>query len=134
MPVAPNAIRVDGAKALARNIRKLQDKELKKELRAANKGAAKIVADQAKVEAPKRSGKLAKSVGAQSTDTYGRVKAGTAKGVQYAGPIHFGWPSRNIRPQPFIYDALDDRIQEVRDNYEENISKVTDKVIGSRGL
>jgi len=32
------------------------------------------------------------------------VQAGRAS-VPYAGPIHWGWPARNIEPQPFLTDA-----------------------------
>ena len=40
-------IRVDGLRELQSKIRKIEDKDLRSELRAANKSAAEIVADQA---------------------------------------------------------------------------------------
>jgi len=117
--------KVDGLKALQKEIRQTEDVELKKQLRLANKEAAQVVADQAKVEVPRRSGRLARSIGAQASQTSAFVKAGTAARVPYAGPIHFGWPKRNIRPQPFLYEAMDKRIGEVRKAYEKNLGKIT---------
>lgn len=117
--------KVDGLKALQKEIRQTEDVELKKQLRLANKEAAQVVADQAKVEVPRRSGRLARSIGAQASQTSAFVKAGTPSRVPYAGPIHFGWPQRNIRPQPFLYEAMDKRIGEVRRAYEKNLGKIT---------
>ena len=116
--------KVDGLKALQKEIRKTEDVEMKKRLRLANKEAAQVVADQAKVEVPRRSGRLARSIGTQASQTSAFVKAGTAARVPYAGPIHFGWPKRNIRPQPFLYEAMDKRIGEVRKAYEKNLEKL----------
>jgi hypothetical protein len=44
--------------------------------------------------------------------------------VPYAGPIHFGWPARQIKPNPFIYEVLDDRRQEVYAIYAQRISEL----------
>lgn len=116
---------VENLRALQREIRKTEDVELKKRLRRANKQAAEVVADQAKVEVPRRSGRLARSIGVRAGQSEASVKAGTAARVPYAGPIHFGWARRNIRPQPFLYEALDKRIGEVRQAYAENMEKIT---------
>ena len=116
--------KVDGLKELQKEIRRTEDVELKKQLRLANKEAAQVVADQAKVEVPRRSGRLARSIGTQASQTSASVKAGTAARVPYAGPIHFGWPKRNIRPQPFLYEAMDKRIGEVRRAYEKSLEKL----------
>ena len=56
--------------------------------------------------------------------------------VPYAGPVHYGWPTRPnpakgwrggpIPPNPFLYDALDDRRAEVEDvfyRYLQDIQK-----------
>ena len=50
------------------------------------------------------------------------------KAVPYAGPIHFGWPARNIEPQPFLYDALDDKADEVAHLYGLGIEVLVDKL------
>ena len=136
------AIEVEGAKELRRDMNRLKDDVGKKAVKAANKNAAEIVSRQAKVEVPKRSGKLAASIKAQATQKQGVVKAGTAKSVPYAGPIHFGWSTRPdprkkwrggpIRPQPFIYEALDRRITEVYDEYERQVHDLTKQYLERR--
>ena len=51
------------------------------------------------------------------------VRAGFAR-VPYAGPIHFGWRKRNIQPQPFLYEALDKRRNEVFDRYNKEVRNI----------
>ncbi len=46
----------------------------------------------------------------------------------YAGVIHFGWPRHNIEPQPFLYDALDKRFDEVVRVYEKRITDLVHKL------
>ena len=60
---------------------------------------------------------------AASTMTSGKVRLGNSK-VLYAGAIHFGWPARRIKPQPFIYDALDGRRNEVAQLYATRIDQL----------
>jgi hypothetical protein len=50
-------------------------------------------------------GRLARSVRAGAARTKAVVRAGGAA-VPYAGPIHYGWPARNIQPQQFLLKAL----------------------------
>ncbi len=97
------------------------------DLTAINKAAAQKVADTARGRAPVLSGRLRGSIRAGATRTRGTVKAGT-NGIPYAGVIHFGWPRHNIEPQPFIYDALDERKGEVIDAYEAHIEALVLKV------
>jgi len=119
-------VEVEGLKDLQRALRKAKDKDTAKEIRKANKAAGQIVADEAKTVAPVASGKLAKSIGSQGGPSAAFVKAGTAKGVQYAGPIHFGWAARGIPARPFIYEAYDKRQDEVRAAYEKQLNKITE--------
>ena len=110
---------------------------MEKELRKVYRDAAQTVATAARPKVPQRSGKLAKTVKARSSTKRGWVTAGGA-GVPYAGPIHFGWPSRPnamkewrggpIAPNPFLYDALDERRGEVEDAFYKGVMEVVDKV------
>lgn len=103
------------------------------ELKSAHLEAALIVARQAQYEVPRRSGRLATTIRAQATQTRGNVKAGRAR-VPYAGPVHFGWPTRPnpakgwrggpIRPQPFVYEAADRRIGQVVDAYNGRLTQI----------
>jgi HK97 gp10 family phage protein len=97
------------------------------DLTAINRAAAQKVADTARSNAPVLTGRLAGSVRAGATRTRGTVKAGT-NGIPYAGVIHFGWPGHGIEPQPFIYDALDERKGEVIEAYEAHIEALVEKV------
>ena len=111
-------VEIEGLKELQRTMGRVSRKDVVREIRSANKQAADVVAQEAKRIVPVQTGRLKKSIGAQAQREAGYVKAGTPKGVPYAGSIHFGWPARGIAPQPFIYDALDARIDEVRETYE----------------
>ena len=54
---------------------------------------------------PVRSGGLQATVRAGRGKTKAVVRAGGAK-APGAGVVHYGWPARNIRPQPFLTTAL----------------------------
>lgn len=122
------AIEVEGARELKRIIRKLNKQELRDEMKEANFNAASIIADEAADRAPKRTGRLANSIRANKAVAYGAVKAGSAARVPYAGPIHYGWPARGIRAQPFINEAIEARLGEARKGYEEAVRKLAKKL------
>jgi HK97 gp10 family phage protein len=125
---AHKVIKMEGAKELRKQIRDLQDKDLKKELRLAHKAAAEVVADRAKDLVPVgKTGNLKRSITPQASQSAGKVKAGRAT-VPYAGIIHFGWPQRGIKPRPFLYEASDDRRNQVREVYAERIEELIKKV------
>lgn len=95
-------ISVQGANRLRRTLRQAGD-DLH-ELRDAHATAARIAAQASAALAPKRTGTLSATVRGSGTKTAGVLRAGFAK-VPYAGPIHWGWPSRGITPQPFLSDG-----------------------------
>lgn len=109
---------VEGLKELLADLKAMG--EGVEDLKTANLDAAEIVAEYARVLVPVLTGALERSIRAAGQQKMAVVRAG-AGGVPYAGPIHFGWPRRNIHPQPFIYDAADERIDAVIRAYEENI-------------
>ena len=117
-----------GLREVQRDLNKLGD-DTKNEMKDTHKEAAEVVVMGAKRLVPYRTGALAASIRALATKSSGRVRAGSAS-VPYAGPIHFGWPARRIAPNPFIYDALDDRRDDIREIYEERI----DELIRNYGL
>jgi hypothetical protein len=126
-------IQVEGAKELRRDLKRAGDKELVDELKAAHREAAETVADAARPLVPVQSGKLLRSVRAGATATSGVVRAGKVA-VPYAGPVHFGWPARHITPQPFLYDALDRRRDEVVGVYKDRIAALVGRIEGDRSL
>jgi len=82
-----------------------------------NKSIAAAVLGDAKAYVPIESGTLSGTMRDAATKTSARVKAGS-KAVPYAGPIHFGWPLRRIKPQPFFYDAIDKRREDIKRRYD----------------
>ena len=120
------AVRVENLGKVIRQMKAIEP-ELVEELKAANRDIADKVTTTAKVLAPRKSGKLSNSVRPGATARTGLVRAGS-KRVPYAAVQHFGWAKRNIKPDPFLYDALDDRRDEVEAAYLAAITKITGKI------
>ncbi len=113
---------VEGINKLRRALVKL-DAEAREDFKQAGFDAATIVAKEAQRLVPKRTGKLGKTIRAGRVVSGAKVSAGK-KLVPYAGVIHFGWAKRNIRPQPFLYDAADNRVNEVMDTYLDQVYEI----------
>lgn len=96
-------VRVEGARQLRSTLRKAGADM--KDLSAAHREVAGIVADRARPATPHRTGRLAKSVRAGGTQKAAVIRAGRGRGFPYAEPIHWGWPSRKIAAQPWISEA-----------------------------
>lgn len=129
--MAQAAIQVEGMRR-ARSQMRAAGEDLS-DLRELHKRLADDVADTAKTKVPVRSGRLRNSLRGSGTKTMARVRAGNNRksgptSVPYAGPIHFGWARRGIRPQPFLYEALDDRRQEVIDAYNNEVRAMLRRV------
>jgi len=116
---------IDGLREIQRDMRRLGD-DTKNAMKPTHLKAAEIVAEGARRRAPVRSGALRKSIVGRAVQTGGRVRIGFGGGGPslYAGPIHFGWPVRRIKPQPFVYDELDTRRAEVAQLYAERITEL----------
>jgi hypothetical protein len=119
------AVEVSGAKELRKALQRM-NADLK-DLTAIHKEAGELVAAEARTLVPVLSGALQKSIRSKATKSKARVTAGNRL-VPYAGPIHFGWPRHGIDPQPFLYDALDDRREEVIAKYEKGIEALVRRV------
>jgi hypothetical protein len=120
------AVQIEGVRELSRALGKA-DADLKTELRLIHKDVAGVVSDEARNLVPVRSGALRDSIRPLGTQRVGRVAAGKAR-VPYAGPIHFGWPARNISPQPFLVDALQHESTTISVVYEREIRQFIDRV------
>jgi len=122
------AIYIDSAK-LQKDL-KAVGPEMIAELKEGNKALGEIVSKRARELVPVQSGALLKTIKAAKAAGGSKVNAGTpglSSKVNYAGPIHFGWAARNIDPQPFLYDALDDRRDEVVAAYEKQTADLLKK-------
>lgn len=118
------SISVDGARPLRKALRDVEDGT--NDLKAVHADAAGIVERRAHSLVPRRTGLLDRTIRSSGQASAGVVRAGRAS-APYAGPIHFGWRERGIRPQLFLYDALDDRANEVVDRYESAVGDLIDK-------
>lgn len=122
-------IKITGLSEVQRNLRKLSTDALdlnKTEFLETNKQVAEIVINETKKYVPILSGSLAAAIRNASTKKSAKVRAGNAA-VPYAGPIHFGWPARSIKPNTFLYEAIDARKSEVANRYSELVSDLVTK-------
>jgi hypothetical protein len=101
-----------------------------KEIKAAAKQGADLVANSARAIAPRRSGALIRSIKSASTLKGAFVRAGNAA-VPYSNPIHWGWffdkknrVKKNIKPNPFFVKALGYRRDDVIEMFEKNMKKL----------
>lgn len=116
-------LEIGGLKELQRDLNQLA-KDSRDDMKETHQKAGEIVATAAKPLAPARTGALSATIVSAPTKRQGRVRIGRGQSVPYAGPIHFGWPARRIKAQPFIYDALDGRRDEVLRAYENRMNQL----------
>lgn len=118
---------VIGADRLRATLRRAGD-DLQ-DLKDAPAQAAGVVVRAAR--APVRTGALASTVRAGGVS--GNVATVNAGGgsVRYAGPIHWGWPARGIRAQPFLSIAATSSEPVWIKFYEREIEQAIDKVKGA---
>lgn len=121
MAAAKPAVHVRGLKELRRAVAKLD--EGVHDLTEVGRSAAEIVLGEARTLVPRESGDLGRSMRTWARSGRSAVAAGK-RAVPYAGVIHFGWPAHNIKPQPFLYKALDRRHDEVVAVYEERMAEL----------
>lgn len=102
-------------------------------IKDANQASGKVVADEAKRQAPDRTGRLRRSIRIARVTTHVKIRAGM-KSIPYANPIHWGWfydrnsfVHRNIKPNPFMARALGYTRDEVIKNYIEQMQKLIAK-------
>jgi len=119
------AVEVEGARELRRALLEL-GYDVANDLKTVNLEGAEQVLEVALRRVPVRTGRLRDTVRASATKTRGSIRAGF-KRIPYAGPVHFGWPARNIQPNPFLYDAMDERRDEVVQAYSDNITNLRKK-------
>lgn len=121
-------VHIDGLDRLKRTLRKAGHDV--SQFKEANRAAASVVSAAATGTAPKgATGKLAASVRPGATQKAGVVRAGR-KSVPYAGPIHWGWPARRIRPQPFLSASARVTEPEWMAVYNKHIDDILDHIKG----
>ena len=96
------------------------------DLKTANIKAANTVTTRAKATGPNRTGRLVGSVMPAKTVARARVRSS----LIYAPVIHWGWPKRHIRPQPFVLDAAIETRPEWMADYEADLQRISNTVQG----
>ena len=93
----------------------------------ANQDAANIVAMLARSTAPRVTGALANATLAYAS----KEGAGIRNVLPYFGPIHYGWPSRNIVAQPYVDEAVAATESQWLAVYEHAAQSACDQVKGA---
>ena len=118
---------VKGGRQLRKSLKDVEDGL--KDLKAAHAEAAGIVADAARPRAPRSTGALAGSIRGSGAKAAATVRAGGAR-VPYAGVQEYGWPRRNIPPQPYIVPAAHDTESTWIAQYQARVDELLSKVKG----
>lgn len=128
--MAAPALQVQGARQLRASLKaaglSVQD------LKDAHAAVAEQVARDSAATVPRRTGRLAASVRPSGTQTAAIVRAGR-KAVPYAGPIHWGWPKRNIKAQPWLADTAARTQNTWEATYLAALEHIIDRIEGAPG-
>jgi len=126
---SPGGIKVVGTKELYKSLKIIGTPQ--REINAANREAARGIAEDAKRLTPVRRGRLQRTVKIVAAVKQVAVTAGNEGSVPYANPIHWGWSRsaktgqrKNIKPQPFLARALGYNRGEILRNYYEQMEKL----------
>ncbi|CAB4149403.1 hypothetical protein UFOVP542_4 [uncultured Caudovirales phage] len=113
-------ISIQGVKEVTDSLNKLaRDLQSNIEL---NKELSTTLSQKASAMAPKLTGALASSVVGNPSAEKAQILAGSAA-VPYAGVQEYGWPERNIRPQPYLNPAVKDNMGYIIEKYNDSIQK-----------
>lgn len=130
--MASPAVRVTGGRQLRAALRGAGVKVT--QLSAANRKVSRIVAAESKNLAPRKTGRLRGSIRAGATSTRAVVRVGSDSGVPYAGPIHWGWPKRNIKPTKFVTWATARTRSRWLDVYDQELQRLAGIIERSTGV
>lgn len=97
------------------------------DLKEANVSVGQTVATRAKSIGPQRTGRLVGSIVPAKTVARARVRSS----LIYAPVIHYGWPKRHIKPQPFVLEAAAETQSEWMAEYERSLQKISNTVQGA---
>lgn len=117
-------VRITGLKELNAALKAI-GRELPKEMTKLSKESAEIVAPEAQSLAPVLTGRLRGAVQAGATQKGGYVKVSTP----YVGPIVGGWPKHHIKPNPFLWHALDNKTDDVIDHCQDGIADLITRLL-----
>lgn len=99
------------------------------DLREPYLNASRKVAAAAGPRTPRRTGRLAASIRPGASRAGGVVRAGGAK-VPYANPIHWGWPKRGIKAQPWLSQAAQATEPDWIKDFMEELDQAVEQIAG----
>lgn len=123
--MATLGVRVDGLRQVQRSLERLGVEAA--DMRDAMQRIGALVAGTARTLVPRRRGRLAATIRPGRAKGKATVRAGSAA-VPYAGPIHWGWPARNIAAQPFLVDALERDRRRVRRMLDDELGRLISRL------
>lgn len=126
MAASSLSLQVEGGRALRAALKKAESDF--KDLKAANKGAASIVAARARQTVPVKTGRLQRSIRAAGTKTSGMVRAGNNTTTKYANIIQWGWFRQNILPTFFLSTAATETEPVWIQQYAQNMNKIIESI------
>jgi hypothetical protein len=109
---------VQGADELRRALRRMADRL--DDMEGTHASAGEKIATVARAIVPRVSGALAETIAVEPTQDGSSVIAGSDL-VPYAGVINYGWPDRNIDPQPYLDEAQELAEDQAIDVYRERV-------------
>lgn len=121
-------VKVTGLRELVRDLEKVGVEVA--DLKEAFGAIATRASNLASSFAPRRTGKLAASIKASKAKNYAAVSAGSARLAPYAGPVHYGWPARNIPANPFLTRAD----EAMRPTVVNDLESAIERLIAQKGL
>lgn len=122
------SVKVVGLGALIRSLKEAE-RDIE-DLKDANAEAARIVLEEARRGAPRRTGRLSASGRTNRAAKKASVMFGRAS-VPYAGVIEYGWPAHNIKAQPYLIPAVEHTREQWLGAYEKNLQALLDSVKGA---
>lgn len=97
--------------------------EMKQKRQSVANDIAMLLERESKLRAPVDTGHLRRSTGAETEheEDKSKIIVGT-NGVEYAAVVHEGSTVKNIKGQPYIRDAIEQNMEEIKNTIEEGMS------------
>ena len=116
-----DAIEVEGLRRTVTQLKRFGARS--EDLTAAFQRVGARAEREGKARAPKQSGALAKSVRQSKRQNAVYIYAGK-KAVPYAGPVHWGWPKRNITANPWLVKMAGDLEPYMREQLQRELRQL----------
>lgn len=116
-------VTIKGQAELATRLKRLANKASKNQIEAALSAGALVIQNQAKVNAPVRTGTLRRSVTHEVEAGNGEGQARIGTNIEYAPYVEFGTSRRP--PNPFLRNAYDSRIGDAKAEIAAALEKMT---------